>query len=71
MIGLRAPVPEDVGPLTEAANMPGVRAITMYEAAGFVREGLKRADTITDGRLEDTLVMGRLRPAPLQTGDMP
>ena len=40
------------------------RAIALYESAGFEREGLKRADVITEGRLEDSVVMGRLRPAP-------
>ncbi len=40
------------------------RAIAMYEAHGFQREGLKRADVINNGRLEDSLVMGRIRPAP-------
>lgn len=45
-----------------------LRALAMYEAHGFVREGLKRADVIREGRLEDSVVMGRLRPAPLAGG---
>lgn len=44
---------------------PGnTRALAMYEAAGFLREGLKRGDVISNGQLEDTVVMGRLRPPP-------
>ena len=40
------------------------RAIRMYEAAGFVIEGTLRGDTITAGRLDDSHVMGRIKPAP-------
>ncbi len=40
------------------------RAVKLYESAGFKREGIKRADTICDGLLEDSLVMGRLHPFP-------
>lgn len=41
-----------------------VRAIALYEKSGFEREGILRGDTLRDGVLQDTLVMGRLRPAP-------
>ena len=40
------------------------RAIRLYERAGFEVEGTLRGDTIREGRLEDSHVMGRLRPAP-------
>ncbi|WP_172291881.1 GNAT family N-acetyltransferase [Pseudoruegeria sp. HB172150] len=40
------------------------RAIALYETHGFVREGLKRADVILEGQLEDSVVMGRIRLAP-------
>ncbi|MEM6610207.1 MAG: GNAT family N-acetyltransferase [Pseudomonadota bacterium] len=40
------------------------RAIALYEAFGFEVEGTMRGDTITEGRLEDSLLMARLRPAP-------
>ncbi len=45
-------------------------ALHLYEKAGFVREGLKRADVITEGRLEDSVIMGRVRPAPV-SGSVP
>ncbi|MEO0360600.1 MAG: GNAT family N-acetyltransferase [Pseudomonadota bacterium] len=44
------------------------RAIALYEGFGFEREGVKRQDTMTDGRLTDSLVMGRLRAAPQPKG---
>jgi putative acetyltransferase len=37
------------------------RAIRLYESLGFEREGVKRKDVFRRGRLEDTLIMGRLR----------
>lgn len=40
------------------------RAIRLYRRAGFEVEGTLRGDTIREGRLEDSHVMGRLRPAP-------
>ena len=40
------------------------RAITMYEAAGFEIEGTLRGDTINEGRLDDSHVMGRIKSAP-------
>ena len=43
------------------------RAIALYESMGFEIEGTKRGDTITEGRLDDSHVMGRLRPAPERT----
>lgn len=49
----------------ELEAAPGnTRAIALYESLGFVHEGRKRGDVISDGMLEDTIVMGRLRPAP-------
>ena len=46
------------------ASPGNARALALYDSLGFEREGLKRLDTLTDGRLEDSVVMGRLRPAP-------
>lgn len=43
-------------------------AVALYERFGFEREGVKRRDTITDGRLTDSLVMGRLKAAPQPEG---
>lgn len=40
------------------------RAIRLYEDAGFEVEGRLRADMLREGVLVDSLVMGRLRPAP-------
>lgn len=40
------------------------RAIALYESFGFEIEGTKRGDTITEGRLDDSHMMARLRPAP-------
>lgn len=37
------------------------RAISLYEQAGFEREGLARAAVITDGALADLVLMARLR----------
>ncbi len=37
------------------------RAIHLYEALGFEREGLKKYATITDGKLTDIVIMGRYR----------
>lgn len=47
------------------ASPNNTRALALYERFGFVVEGRRRSDVITEGVLEDTLVMGRLRPAPL------
>jgi putative acetyltransferase len=44
------------------------RAIRLYRSAGFEIEGTLRGDTIREGRLEDSHVMGRLRPAPTRRG---
>lgn len=40
------------------------RAIALYESFGFEHEGTKRGDTLTEGRLDDSHMMARLRPAP-------
>ncbi len=40
------------------------RAISLYESLGFEQEGRLRCDTLTDGVLCDSVVMGRLRAAP-------
>lgn len=40
------------------------RAIALYESFGFEIEGTKRGDTLTEGRLDDSHVMARLRSAP-------
>ena len=40
------------------------RAVRLHERAGFEVEGTLRGDAIREGRLEDSHVMGRLRPAP-------
>ena len=39
------------------------RAIALYERAGFVREGVKRAARRLDGRVEDSVLMARLSVA--------
>jgi L-phenylalanine/L-methionine N-acetyltransferase len=39
-------------------------AVRLYERFGFEREGVLRAASLRDGRLVDSLVMGRLVPAP-------
>ncbi|WP_300438959.1 GNAT family N-acetyltransferase [uncultured Mameliella sp.] len=46
-------------------------ALRLYESAGFEHEGVLRGDTLTDGRLQDSVAMGRMRPAPamLSGGD--
>lgn len=43
-------------------------AIQLYETAGFVREGVKRSDTICEGKLEDSILMARLVPVPAPPG---
>lgn len=45
------------------------RARRLYERAGFEVEGRLRGDTLTDGALVDSLVMGRLRPAPRRAAE--
>lgn len=47
------------------------RARRLYERAGFEVEGRLRADTLRGGVLVDSLVMGRLRPAPRRQEDAP
>ena len=39
-------------------------ALHIYQKMGFEAEGLVRGDTLTDGVLTDSVIMGRLRPAP-------
>jgi ribosomal protein S18 acetylase RimI-like enzyme len=39
------------------------RAMSLYQAEGFVEEGRKRGARILDGRTEDLVVMARLRAA--------
>lgn len=50
-----------VGLDVAATNAP---AIKLYESVGFAREGVKRADTIFEGQLEDSVMMGRITPFP-------
>ena len=50
-------------------SVDNARAVELYERAGFAIEGTLRGDTIRDGRLEDSHVMGRLRPAPTRPPD--
>ena len=38
-----------------------VRAVRLYESAGFAREGLLRQDAFLEGRYRDALIMGMLR----------
>ena len=38
------------------------RAVALYERFGFEREGLFRAHAFREGRLVDTIAMGRIRP---------
>lgn len=38
-----------------------VRAVRLYEGAGFAREGLLRQDAFLEGRYRDALIMGMLR----------
>lgn len=40
------------------------RAIALYERFGFVREGVLRAESLREGQLVDSVVMGRLREPP-------
>lgn len=45
-----------------------VMAISLFQAHGFVPEGCKRADVFRAGGYADTLVMARLRSAPIYGG---
>ena len=45
-------------------NVDNAAAIHLYERCGFEIEGTKRGDILRAGKLVDTHVMGRLRPAP-------
>jgi putative acetyltransferase len=45
-------------------NVDNARAIGLYESLGFEREGTQRASVLRSGRLIDSLMMARLRPAP-------
>ncbi|RAI03990.1 GNAT family N-acetyltransferase [Acuticoccus sediminis] len=45
-------------------SVDNAAAIHLYEKHGFEHEGVKRADSLRGGMLEDVLMMGRLRDAP-------
>lgn len=42
-------------------NADNDRAVRLYERFGFVREGVLRANVLSNGRYIDSLVMGRVR----------
>jgi putative acetyltransferase len=46
-------------------NADNDRAVRLYERFGFQREGLLRANVLSNGRYVDSFVMGRLRPEQL------
>ncbi|MEM9012692.1 MAG: GNAT family N-acetyltransferase [Pseudomonadota bacterium] len=50
-------------------NTDNAAAIHLYEEAGFNHEGTRRADTLRDGVLIDSHVMGRLRPPPKRAAE--
>jgi RimJ/RimL family protein N-acetyltransferase len=43
-------------------NGSNERAIRAYQAVGFVEEGRQRAQVWSDGRYDDLVLMGRIRP---------
>ena len=47
-------------------SLDNAAAIHLYEKHGFEREGIKRADALRAGVLEDVLIMGRLTSAPVR-----
>lgn len=49
-------------------NWDNAGAIALYQEMGFEIEGTLRGDTLRDGVLIDSYVMGRLRPAPVHKG---
>lgn len=53
------------------AHADNAAAIALYEAAGFEREGVRRAASLRSGVLVDSVVMGRLRPAPRRQAPSP
>ena len=44
-------------------------ALHLYQKMGFETEGLVRGDTLTNGVLTDSVIMGRLRPAPTRKAE--